>query len=195
MAAVRNFLSHYRMLDAGRGLVDRHLIDYIDRQREVDMSLERWTVVAIGAEGGGVSEVELGRLGKVRCVSRAPLRNSDEVACIKALMSRRDIVADLEEVSAEGSWDSLKKERERLHAPPLLLLYPIDRNSTPSQSKASIREDMNAAADLLGMGIVFPGSADKDVYIQANLQPEDAEELVDVGEDAIPQELVDDARN
>jgi len=50
------------------------------------------------------------------------------------------------------SWDDLKELREPI---PLLLLYPIDRRSEPLAS-SSRRASLDASADVLGLGVVFP---------------------------------------
>jgi len=195
VAAITAFLERYKLLDEGRGLVTTYLVDYIARRREADASLDRWNVVVVGALDGQASAQELGRLGHVACVSRSPLRDSGEVACIKALMSRRDLITDIDAAPQDGSWDELKNLRESRSAPPLLLLYPIFRNSEPSSASSKrSREPLKAAHDVLGIGIAFPGKSDENVYVQANLQPEEAEESADRGEDAIPQDIVDDAR-
>lgn len=196
VAAVKRFLEEYRFLDSGRGLDSGHLVRYIGRQEEAGSTLDRWNIVVIGTSGTNLSEMPLGPLGQVSCVMRSPLRHSGEIACIKALMSRRDIVADLdiESEGAVGSWEALKRLREARRAPPLLLMYPIFRDSRPS-AKRTDREDMSAVADLLGIGLVFPGSPDGDIYVEANLQPLDADSSMDEGEDAIPAEIVDDARS
>ncbi|MEZ5461915.1 hypothetical protein [Dokdonella sp.] len=52
---------------------------------------------------------------------------------------------------------------------------------------------MDAKADVMGLGILFPGDPDtSSEYIQADLQPEDVLENFE-GEDALPLEVVDGA--
>ena len=100
-------------------------------------------------------------------------------------MSRADIMADVpEDFRPEAAdwkswnWSRLKSERESvMGARPMLLLYPIDRQSEPSAkgTKDSQRVSLDAEHDVLGIGVLFPQlgiNADKKPtkYIQVNLR-------------------------
>jgi hypothetical protein len=106
-------------------------------------------------------------------------------------MSRGDVLADVEGIPPElvdKGWEVLKEARYVMKMPPLLVLYPIYRESQP---KSKGREPMAAEADVLGFGIVFPGKPGSGaVYVQADIPPLESEEDYD-GENAIPEELID----
>src|SRR3546814_14414039 len=92
-----------------------------------------------------MSERPLGPGGRVACVTRNPLKNSGELAFVKAIMSRGDVLADVETLPpelADKGWKTLKEARYAMKMPPLLVLYPIYRDSQPSSQigRASCRE-------------------------------------------------------
>ena len=106
-------------------------------------------------------------------------------------MSRRDVLSDVDDLppnSIGKGWEALKEARHAMGMPPLLVLYPIYRNSQP---RSEGREPMDAESDVLGFGVVFPGKPGSGaVYVQADIPPVESEEEYD-GEDAIPEELID----
>ena len=70
---------------------------------------------------------------------------------------------------------------------PLLLLYPIDRKSGPKEK--SQRVALEAIGDLVGIGIVFPGSTEgAGGYYAVELRGASADELDDV-EQEIEEQL------
>lgn len=195
---VKHFLRSYRVEGSNRAMMPRLLLDYIEHVEQHDSSLALWNVAVVGASGSRRSERPLGRIGRVATVRRSPLKDSGDVASIKALMSRIDLLADVVDMPsdvASMNWDGMKEFRQRRLMPPLLLLYPIDRNSEPLDVRTkATREPMGAAGDVMGLGICFPGDPDSGVeYVQTDLQPDDAVESFE-GEDAIPEELTDGAR-
>jgi hypothetical protein len=120
------------------------------------------------------------------------LRNSGELAFVKAIMSRGDVLADLEVIPSglsDKGWKDLKQARHEMRMPPLLVLYPIYRDSQP-RTKGD-REPMAAETDVLGFGIVFPGKPGSGaVYVQAAIPPLEPEEDYE-GENDIPEEVID----
>src|SRR3546814_8657490 len=99
-------------------------------------------------------------------------------------MSRGDVLADVETLPpelADKGWKTLKEARYAMKMPPLLVLYPIYRDSQPSSSG---REPMAADADVIGFGIVFPGKPGSGtVYVQADIPPIESEEDYDRSEE------------
>ncbi|MCQ4621874.1 Z1 domain-containing protein [Corynebacterium sp. CCUG 70398] len=99
---------------------------------------------------------------EVRLVNRAPLKDSKSGrADIGTLMVPQDLVIDLDIPNSEARRlkESGMKEK-RWESPEvkdkgLLVLYPIDRESTDTR-KAGRRADMNSALHVLGVAIVFP---------------------------------------
>ena len=195
---IRKFLSTYQVYETHRTMERGLLLDYISRVERDNSSLSNWNVAVISSESGNASELPLGQIGAVNCVTRSPLQESKDIASIKALMSKQDLVADMEHLPAAISsmnWEAIKRHRESHRMPPLLLLYPIDRRSEPKDARTrQTREPMNSPLDVMGLGILFPGNPDSGVeYVHADLQPEDAGETFE-GEDALPEDLIDGAR-
>ena len=201
---VRKFLQAYRVHETNASMRSGEMLGYIERSLEKDSSLSSWNVVVVTGRSDRPSALALGRVGIVSCVNRAPMRGSGKDASIKALMSKGDLLGDVEDLptdSDRSGWDAIKGFRERERLRPLLLLYPIHRDSTPMHRQGSggrldgsVREDMNAAMDILGVGICFPGLPESSqTYVSAKLEPIEPEIELS-GEDAIPADVVDDAR-
>lgn len=156
-----------------------------------DSRLESWNVVLVEPQDGRPSEMELGDIGRVRTVRRSRLIGDESMADIKALMSRWDIVLDCpggaEEArrAAPDDWESLKEyRRKRVGDTPLLLLYAIDKDSRPDPASRT-RTALGAVCDVLGYGIVFPGSVtEREKYVAVELRPN----LIDNFEEAAEEE-------
>lgn len=151
---VRRFLTEYSICEHHMDLKKQMLLGYLDKAAD---ALKYWNVGIISPEKGVLSADDLGFLGRVHTNNRARLQSAGRpYADIKALMSKRDILIDAPAgiKGPDESWDALKDVRPNV---PLLLLYPINSLS-PSSRKT--REPLNAVGDLIGFGIVFPGSKD-----------------------------------
>ena len=144
-----------------------------------DPRLERWNVGIVEARHGPRCPEPLGAAGVVRAVRRAKIADSTSVADIKALMSKRDVLFDCGDGLVDRvGWDELKATRmETVGEVPLLLLYPIDRTSRP-QRRSRVRAPLEAAFDVLGYGIVFPGSVrEGGDSVSVELSPLSADEI------------------
>lgn len=181
LGVVRKFLREYGICEQHMDLRKDMLLDYLDKAAE---RLASWNVAVVGTENGRHSARRLGFLGTVSTNRRSKLAESDEYADIKALMSKRDILvdADVAGVSKTDSWSALKLSRP---AVPLLLLYPIEAESRPSarsapRNGAPTRVALDAVGDLMGLGIVFPGSLDRSGgYFSVELDIPTPEQLED----------------
>jgi hypothetical protein len=153
---VRKFLVAYDICEHHMDLKKDLLLGYIDQAAD---SLREWNVGIITPTGEKPAEKSLGVLGQVNAACRSQLKDNERgYADIKALMSKSDILIDAmdsDTVKSNGSWAEIKNERPQI---PLLLLYVIDGKSK-AQSKS--RKDLDAVADLIGIGIVFPGAPDQ----------------------------------
>ena len=144
-----------------------------------DARLEKWNVGIVEAGRGPQCSDPIGKAGMVRAVSRARLADSTAVADIKALMSRRDLLFDChDDPPRRTGWDELKAARiGAVGDVPLLLLYPIDRTSRPKR-KSQVRAPLDAAFDVLGYGVVFPGSVrEGGDFVSVELSPLSADEI------------------
>jgi hypothetical protein len=162
LSVVRKFLREYAICDQHMDLRKDMLLDYLDKAAG---GLASWNVAVVGTAAGQASSRSLGFLGTVPTNRRSKLAESDEYADIKALMSKRDILVDADGTgtSKGDSWADLKLRRPSV---PLLLLYPIEAESKPAprstfRTGEPTRVALDAAGDLMGIGIVFPGSLDR----------------------------------
>lgn len=135
--------------------------------------LSEWNVAVIGATDNDLSERDLGPLGKVPLNTRTSLQDVGIDADIKALMSKQDILVDFAE-PPDLAWEEAKKKRKENGSPPLLLLYPVDRNSAPTAGRTN-RTRLNAPADVLGIGVVFPSFEGDASYVSVVLPPRDVD--------------------
>ena len=155
--AIRRFLRSYSISDAHFDLDGRMLVDYLNKSEDL---YPRWNVAVVTpASGNRLSARELGPMGNTRLITRSKLADTKNGhADIKALMSKSDILVDATQESAAAgktpSWDACKALRPDV---PLLLVYPIDSHSPP-RDPGSERKPLDAVADLIGIGIVFPGN-------------------------------------
>ncbi|KFI28114.1 Z1 domain-containing protein [Paenirhodobacter enshiensis] len=187
-ATVRRFLADTEISEEHMDLKKSHLIGYLDEEGN---ALGEWDVAIIQTASGMKSAKPLGGLGHVDTMRRSRLREaSPRYADIKALMSKADILIDAErEPEGEGDWTSYKDCRPEI---PLLLLYLIDAQSAPMVRKShadkpSSRVALDAIADLVGFGIVFPGAKDHSGgYFSVDIEPPALEETEE-GEDQIEE--------
>lgn len=174
---IRKFLTHYDISEHHMDLKKSLLLGFFDRAKE---RLPEWNVGVLSPTlaSSPSSGKLLGVLGNVPLFRRSRLTGSGSTfADIKALMSKQDILVDAEtrpEPLKNVSWTNLKRYRP---AVPLLLLYPIDRESRP-QRKSDKRTTLDAVDDLIGIGIVFPGESDRSGdYYQVTIDAPTPEEL------------------
>lgn len=185
-SSVRRFLEAYFVEPTQADLLPAMLLPFVDG---TDPRLSRWNVGIVESGRGRDSDAALGTIGSVRMVNRARLKDTNGIADIKALMSRRDVVFDCGKgVGGNGSWDELKAARlDAVGQIPLLLLFPIARNSRPERDSKA-RVSLDAVQDVLGMGIVFPGSVTEGGnFVSVELQPLSAEEVAAIEEDEAAQ--------
>lgn len=188
--AVLDFLGSYRFHADAQDLNSDRITEYIERQNGHG-ELDTWNI-AIVTRGPGYKGrlVELGGgLPAVGLINRAAIRTvAKPHANIKSLMSKEDRVADLE---LDASDVAAKSHAELQDLRPtgigLLVLYPIDKDSkplrTPRAEQKTVRIDLDAEEDVMGVGLVFPEATTKDSavrYKAVSLPLGDVEEFEDV---------------
>ncbi|RKT75898.1 Z1 domain-containing protein [Rahnella aquatilis] len=187
---IRRFLLDYDISEHHMDLKKELLLGYIDKSAG---HLKEWNVGIITPTLGNQSKLPLGPLGHVGTNNRAQLiPNEKDYADIKALMSKNDILIDADASStarSSGSWTDYKKYRPTA---PLLLLYVIDSKS-PAKTSSKSRIDLDAAGDLIGIGIVFPGAMDRaggyySVELDAPMIKEDEDFFAEALEEEINEE-------
>ncbi len=195
VSLIRRFLQTYSVHESHRELSANLLLKYIDEMSE---QLKFWNVGFFQPRGGVESEKSLGMVGSVGMNNRAMIDDDRaDVADIKALMSKRDVLFDCaKQVQSEKSddWAALKRKRQEVTGPvPLLLLYAIDRNSEPKRGYKT-RTDLEAAGDLIGFGIVFPGSEEgAGGYVSVRLEAPSGDELESLDEEVDARQEAGDA--
>lgn len=162
LAFIRRFLMDYNICDRHLDLKQDMLLDYLDK---ASSGIALWNVAIVSPAAGAPSVRTLGAIGHVSTNRRSRLAGNNDYADIKALMSKSDILVDAPNTPTKNTdtWSDLKAKRPPV---PLLLLYPIEAESSPRGSGVSrdgrpTRIALNAASDLIGFGIVFPGSLDR----------------------------------
>ncbi len=175
-SSIRRFLESYSVHPIHTDLSPGMLLEFLEQD---DGRLDSWSVGIVEAARGPLCAEPLGTAGMVRAVTRARLAGSPSVADIKALMSKRDLLFDCgPDVPDDAGWGQLKATRiESVGHIPLLLLYPIDRSSKPKR-QSNVRVPLDAAFDVLGLGIVFPGSVTEGAkFVSVKLRPHSADEI------------------
>lgn len=191
---VVRFLRSYRLDKESMQGICEFVESELDAAEEC---METWNVAVIGASAGrsisfgGVEGISLLNRSKLNPAYQSPFGGSIEHELrtriyLKALMGVSDVLVDvnreayrswLSGLSDPGfstendSWASVKRYRsEELGKRPLLLLYPIDRESQPrgwnaekpmeEQSRLplliGLESPLHLAQHILGLGIVFP---------------------------------------
>ena len=178
------FLSNYNFHQRSRDMDAKLLIDYVRKQNEVE-GLKLWSVVLQSRE---MIDDKLGKITlrddiTVNLINRSKLQfNDDQTASIKTLMSTCDIVADFDdfkptELSKLSTNELFKKRTTTLC--PVLILYPISKNSYPQNpdSKKCQRINLDAVEHIIGLALVFPdavGQFGGSDYVQAQLPPQES---------------------
>ncbi len=176
---ILNFFEKYAQHAAHSELANGVLLPFL---KQSDERLKSWNVGIVEPASGEQSENDLGPIGRVRTVNRAKLKGSGTSADIKALMSKGDIRFDCPaDLDMSGSWEDVKDRRlASIGQVPLLLLYAINRNSEPKR-KSEVREPLDAVHDVLGFGIVFPGSITEGAsFVSVDLQTISADEIEEI---------------
>jgi hypothetical protein len=165
---VAEFLVAYRFHENAHDLQSDQMRDYIRGQSENE-ELQRFTVAIMGrgAAAPELGTIALGLEEEVPLINRSRLgRMGIDYADIKALMSRTDRGIDLD-LDGDQLLEMNNGQLGRLRNRPerggrgddsgLLLLYPISRNSRPTNRRsARVRKPLDAVEHVVGVGTVFP---------------------------------------
>ena len=176
LSSIQRFLNTYSVHETHADLSREMLLPFLEQD---DERLKSWNVGIVEAGQGPASQEPLGGAQTLRMVNRARLADTNAFADIKALMSKRDVLFDCEDATPEGQgWEHYKLAREEcLGEIPLLLLYPIDRNSSV-QRRSNVRIKLDAKFDVLGYGIIFPGSVTEGgEFVSVELRTPSADEI------------------
>lgn len=156
---IAGFLDRYRFHDESVDLKTDLLQKYIREQNEQDELLE-WNIGVVGKQVGPETPVlNLADAIEVPLLTRSKLRaGSEQYANLGAIMSKEDRVIDLGlDIADVRKMDEGELQARRPRGVGLLLLYPIDKDSTPPREGLSSRRvPLNAAEHVIGVALVFP---------------------------------------
>lgn len=179
-----DFLGEYRFHRNSQECDAEVITRYIGKRLRAG-SLRQWNVAVVGNPAdGGSSDFEFAPGVRAGRVTRARLQSSEPgLADIKTLMSRVDAAVDLPNVTRGATEAQIKQARRRdLPDTGLIVLYPIDKDSSPAERRQDSREPLGAEDHVIGVGLVFPEPYEDDSvewngsYISADLSGIDMEE-------------------
>lgn len=174
VAAVSEFLGGFRFHDASQFFSEiGPFLEWLQSQAR-EAGYGSWNVVAAGTDpkAGRAWQLPGGAVGLVSRTRIVPGR-SDGAVSIGALRDPRDLLADAGAGTPEelkGQLNNADVERLRdergVGQIPQLLVYLIDRNSTPRASTrvakdGRSRANLGAEADIVGLSLWLPGVADR----------------------------------
>ncbi|MGN9785996.1 Z1 domain-containing protein [Nonomuraea sp. ZG12] len=166
---VVDFLRRYRFHEKSQECDAKMLIGYIEKRVRSAGSLRRWNVAIVGNPMRNEDEgFEFAPGVTVQRIVRARLDTSESgFADIKTLMSRRDAAVDLDGDTGSLTEQEIKTERQRqLPDRGLLVLYPIDKVSSPPPREKQRRLSIDADEHVIGVGLVFPQPRGEDSAIE-----------------------------
>jgi hypothetical protein len=165
VAQILSFFDSYSFHGQNRELKRELLVPYVKAQNK-EGALQLWNVVVVGKKESRLGQWETGH-GPVGLINRSRMSETDAdrgiTANIKSLMSKEDIVADIDLPADFDAIDHEELQKRRNDVLPrhgLLLLYPISKDSVPAVKKDGEpnrqREPLGAVADVIGVAIVLP---------------------------------------
>jgi hypothetical protein len=166
---VIDFLKRYHFHEKSQECDAEMLIGYIEKRVRLAGSLRRWNVAIVGNPLVDQDDAfEFAPGVAVQRIVRARLGNTESgFADIKTLMSRRDAALDLAGETGELTEQEIKAERRKqLPNTGLLVLYPIDKVSTPPQREKQRRKPLDAEDHVIGVGLVFPQPHGEDSTVE-----------------------------
>jgi len=190
---IKKFISDYRFHESSQ-LNNNIILEFIKKANK-NGYLGSWNVV-LKSSHKSRNNINITDSIEAGLVTRSKLkgRSADE-AYIKTLMSPGDILADIDYYKIENETaEQMLAVRNSLfnnNPPGLLILYPIDKDSTPDKGNMKERECLNAAAHVMGAAFVFPKSRPGDtglfdkitIDLEMNTVPyyeiEDTDDVID----------------
>jgi hypothetical protein len=167
---VDRFLADYQFHPDAQDLVSNRIRQYVLGQVE-NHELLTWNVGIIGRDGPKELRFDLGTgLDKpVGLINRSAVPAvAKPHANIKSLMSHEDRVMDLDMAPDEvRRLNDAELQMRRPRGIGLIILYPINKNSTPQQKKgkAGNRIDLKAVEHVVGVGLVFPEASRRETTV------------------------------
>lgn len=162
---ILEFLRNYHIHENQEHMRSDLVQGYITDQNQAGKLLY-WNLVVMSQRTDILGTIALG-FGDIPLINRSKLKSPFDYADIKAVMSKADIVADLDTTRIEivnKDAGALLAERNRdehgVKDKGLILIYPISRDSEPDPHSRQHREPLNAAEHIVGLALVFPKAAE-----------------------------------
>lgn len=160
---ILQFLNSYEIIPDQTDVEVDLIRKYIDERRSADNpQLNSWN---IAVRAGDNDEIDFAG-HKIKLVNRAPIGDESSpltrVADIGTLMVPQDLVIDVPDLApnvrkqGEAGMKLIRSNTEELKDKGLIVLYPIDKNSTYKVKGKTGRLPMEAPHHLLGVAFVFP---------------------------------------
>ncbi len=159
-----DFLKNYKFHEESTVLQEKLLRDYIEAQNE-DGQLLKWNIAIVGSRPSDQSpSIDLGTGELIPLITRSKYVSGPvtEYANLRAIVSPMDREVDLNsgtegDLAENGDGFQLMRPAG---TPGLLLIYPIDKDSTPKRKSAKNLEQrrgpLDAVEHVIGVSFVFP---------------------------------------
>ncbi|NKS67183.1 hypothetical protein GS461_17210 [Rhodococcus hoagii] len=200
VSLVLEFLDNYQIHENSTDMDVRMLKKYIEQSfQKDDPELLHWNVAVMSGEG---EEIEFAGT-KVRTAIRSRIDHShkENSSDIKTLMSKQDIVVDIDGMTSsdakklkESQLKVRRSQESQTKGVPLLALYPLDKVSRPTR-EGNGRKNLDAELTPVGLAIVFPisdetsGNTVRTTHMAVELPPDS--EIIDSHEDVTQEECAD----
>ena len=156
------------------------LLGYIDRKiTQGEQKIQTWSVVIVSNSRDSAVADNFRGIGDLNLVNRSRFQTlPEETIDIKALVSRNDYTLDMPGVGGGNrSWDDVYSLRGTHADQPILLLYPINKDSRPPAKKYRFTFTKRRTAYYHVSGIMFPDisptSSEAQAYVFADIPTED----------------------
>lgn len=174
---IENFLRDYQTVPNARRFNSQSILDYLSNAKNTqdmnNLNLNHWNVVLMSLtpqergsdaaicdfEGFSVNMVNRSRLVKdTHAEETQNSKSPNHEATIGSLVSLEDRLIDIpmELTRPNDREDGNTRFKHYKYNIPLLILYPIWKDSAPKKGVKTIRKDLEAVHDILGASILFP---------------------------------------
>jgi len=179
---VLNFLDKYIFHEKNK-LANRSILTGFIKNKNTYNECKLWNI-AIKTKTKNLlpgDDMTLGglKINKLQISRVSGIYDNADFAYLKAIKSRNDIFADAENPAELTKRCNTEKDfvRERMNyenGRGLIVVYPIRADSKPNEHNKTRRDNLNAAADVFGLAIFYPGAkSDRSGlgYVTVNIQP------------------------
>lgn len=201
---ILNFIKSYLFEPGSKALQYDAISKYVNNLRKSG-ELEKWNVAFYNNGRQTAPEFEFAGGLKLRMANRAQMKSEKDPnrIDIKTLISVGDMVADKPALKdkcrsdfgpglKQAALQKLRNDDVDLRGVPLLGIYVIDKDSTPSAAESKHRVPLKAGEHVVGLYFVFPQTDNPDaaVFYTANLielaDLEELDEQSEVIEEPVP---------